>query len=263
MKILIVVEGDRAENDLFSCLFDRFGIQAEIVVASNNLYSLYNKMKSYHFECDVKDAVKELMPPDKDRSLLDQKFAYTYLVFDSDLQHKQPNQRGLDIPIEKLVEVNFNMLEEMAEYFTDETDPSIGRLYINYPMMESYRYCDSFSDESYLDSIIEIDKMTKFKSLASQKKLAGFQIQRYTKDNFLDLIRLNIRKLGILFDKTSILPYPEYQFLSNQDTIAKKQHKSANSCQSLSILNTSLMIIVDYFGNRNNFYNIHINPTEL
>lgn len=263
MKILIVVEGDRTENELFSCLFDRFGIQAEIVVASNSLYSLYSRMKSYHFECDVKDAVKELMSPDKDRSLLDQKFAYTYLVFDSDLQNKQPNQRGLDIPIEKLVETNFNMLEEMAEYFTDETDPSIGRLYINYPMMESYRYCDSFSDESYLDSIIEIDKMAKFKSLASEKKLAGVQIQRYTKDNFLDLIRLNIRKLGILFNKTSILPYPEYQFLSDQNTIAKKQHNSANSCQCLSILNTSLLIIVDYFGNRNDFYNIHINQTKV
>lgn len=263
MKILVIVEGINTEKDLFSCLFDRFGIQAEIVVASTNLYSLYDKMKYYHFECDVKDAVKELMPPDKDRSLLDQKFAYTYLVFDSDLQHKTPKQRGTEIPIEELIEDNLNRLEEMAEYFTDETDPSIGRLYINYPMMESFRYCDSFSDESYLDSMIEIDKMANFKSAASKKKLAGVQIQKYTKDNFLDLIRLNIRKLGILFDKRNILPYSKYQILSQPDTIAKKQHESVNCCQSLSILNTSLLIIVDYFGNRNGFYNLHINSTEL
>ncbi len=38
----------------------------------------------------------------------------------------------------------------MVNYFVDETDPSIGKLYINYPMMESYRDCDTFFEEDYL-----------------------------------------------------------------------------------------------------------------
>ncbi len=38
----------------------------------------------------------------------------------------------------------------MTEYFVDETDPTIGKLYINYPMMESYRDCDEFLKVSIL-----------------------------------------------------------------------------------------------------------------
>lgn len=261
MKILVIVEGIKTENELFSCIFKSFGIEGEIVVASTNLYSLYDRMKYYNFECDVKDAVKELMPSDKDSSLLDQKFAYTYLVFDSELQNKMRGQRGTEIPIADLVEDNLNKLEEMTAYFTDETDPTIGRLYINYPMMESFRYCDSFADESYLYSMVEINNISDFKSAASKKKLAGFRIGRYTKDNFLDLIRLNIRKIGVLFEQSSVPLYSEYQMISQPTAIARKQRELIMTCQSINVLNTSLLMVVDYYGNRDGFYDDHIAPT--
>ena len=60
MRILVIVEGKVTEAKFFTCMFDKFGIKAEIVVASTNLYSLYDKMKSYDFDCDVKDVLKEM-----------------------------------------------------------------------------------------------------------------------------------------------------------------------------------------------------------
>lgn len=211
MKILVIVEGKVAEPKFFTCLFDRFGIDAEIVVASTNLYSLYDKMQSYDFNCDVKDVLKEMNSSNIECSILNQKFAYTYLIFDSDLHHKSPNQRNTDVVIESLVDENFRKLKTMASYFTDETDPSVGRLYINYPMMESYRYLDNFSDNEYLYSDISICEMASFKHLASQKELSGIDIKKYTKDNFINLIRLNAEKLAIIFAEDEILTYDTYR----------------------------------------------------
>ena len=254
MKILVIVEGKVTEPKFFACLFNKFEIQAEIVVASTNLYSLYDKMRSYDFNCDVKDVLKEILSSDTECSELDQKFAYTYLIFDSDLHHKSPNQRNQEVLIESLVEENFQKLKTMASYFTDETDPSVGRLYINYPMMESYRYLDNFSDRSYLQSDISICDMGTFKSFASQKTLSGLDIKKYTRNNFVDLIRLNTEKLSIISGDTEIPTYVKYQQISTSDRIAEKQYNLANTLKKLSVLNTSLFIILDYFGNRDDFY---------
>lgn len=51
----------------------------------------------------------------------------------------------------------------MAEYFVDETDPSVGKLYINYPMMESYRDCDDFFDENYKSTMVSLPAILSYK----------------------------------------------------------------------------------------------------
>ena len=143
MKILIVLEGERTEPDFFQSLLQKFELNAELCVVGTNLYTLYHRCKKYDFECDIRDVLKELIKDNATQAMLEQRFACTYLVFDADLHNKAPDQRGKTISPEKLIEDNFQKLLEMAEYFTDETDPSVGRLYINYPMMESFRYCDT------------------------------------------------------------------------------------------------------------------------
>lgn len=186
MKILIVLEGERTESDFFQSILQKFDLNAELCIVGTNLYTLYHKCKEYHFECNIRDVLRELVKDDATKITLEQKFAYTYLVFDADLHHKAPNQRGTAIPIEELLTVNFPKLIEMAAYFTDETDPSIGRLYINYPMMESFRYCDKFDDDQYLSATISINTIRDFKQLASQMKLTGIPITKYEKVDFTE-----------------------------------------------------------------------------
>ena len=86
------------------------------------------------------------------------------------------NKRGIEHNIKDVVDCNITILTEMAEYFTNKTDPSVGRLYINYPMMESFRYCNCFDDRDFLDAKIKIECIKDFKSLASKKRLAGVRI---------------------------------------------------------------------------------------
>ncbi|HAE53128.1 MAG TPA: hypothetical protein DCG30_07735 [Ruminococcus sp.] len=256
IKILLIVEGENTEYKFFHRITEVFGINAQIFSVSTNLYSLYHKMKNYDFQCDVKDVLREIVPSEEKKNMLKQKFTYTYLIFDSDLQNKAPSQREKETDISNLTDENFSKLKKMAEYFTDETDPSIGRLYINYPMMESYRYCDKFFDESFLTAQIELDKMAKFKSLASKKKLAGLQIERYEKQDFSDLIRMNVLKLNVLSEESAHFstPYNKYLDKSQQKLIAIKQQELAQHSKVINILNTSLFVVLDYYGNRDSFY---------
>lgn len=256
MKILLIVEGEKTEPVFFQHLMDVYGVEAEIVMIGTSLYALYDRMKEYHFECDVRDVLKEIQKPNLDGTLLDQKFAFTYLVYDSDLQHTPIEQRTDKPPIKALTFNNLTKLKEMVRYFTNETDPAIGRLYINYPMMESFRFCNGFDDEDFIKARISIAQMHEFKKLASQKKLAGIKVDSYTKDNFADLIRLNLRKLHSMYISVSpIWPsYREYIEESKGEHILQKQFDLVNAEQVLYVLNSSIFMLIDYYGNRNNFY---------
>ena len=255
-KILIVLEGERTEADFFYHILPKFDIDAELCVVGTNLYTLYHKCKNYNFEADIRDVLKEIIKDTEIKKLMDQKFTYTYLVFDADLQHKAPEKRGEEVSINELITENLPKLIEMAEYFTDETDPSIGRLYINYPMMESFRYCNKFDVEQHISAKISIDDMKNFKQLASKMKLAGIPIGKYERTDFENLMRMNVKRLIFVVNgKFDVFPdYNAYQNISEAQNIALKQHEMATSVQELYVLNTSILIILDYYGNRDNFY---------
>ena len=106
MRILIVLEGERTEPDFFQSILQR-------CVVGTNLYTLYHKCKEYFFDCDIKDVLKELIRDDETKKRLDQKFAYTYLVFDADLHHKAPEQRGLSVSTKELLADNFPNILQM------------------------------------------------------------------------------------------------------------------------------------------------------
>lgn len=112
MRILIVLEGERTEPDFFQSILQRFELNAELCVVGTNLYTLYHKCKEYFFDCDIKDVLKELIRDDETKKRLDQKFAYTYLVFDADLHHKAPEQRGLSVSTKELLADNFPKLRK-------------------------------------------------------------------------------------------------------------------------------------------------------
>lgn len=264
-KILLIVEGAKTEPAFFKGLLRQFGLEAELFVVGTNLYSLYAKCKAYEFACDIRDVLREIVPDEEIcETLYHEKFTYTYLVFDADLHNKSPHLRKIkhDVTIADRLTDNFPKLIEMAEHFTDETDPTIGRLYINYPMMESYRYCDTCEEEGYPAPEIPIDKMAEFKKCASTKCLAGKNIDTYTRADFTNLICMNLGRLKSVaapcFD--ILTDYETYLNVSTAKYIADCQAVKINNEAKLYVLNTSLFLIVDYYGNQNGFYDTVITP---
>lgn len=249
-NILIIVEGEKTEPAFFNRLMSEFDQNFEIYCMGTNIYTLYKKMKEIEFNGDLKSILIELHP--NQRAVLSKKFAYTYLVFDCDVHHSKKQDLRC---IEEIIADNFPKLIEMAEYFVDETDPSVGKLYINYPMMESYRDCDNFFDENYQSTMVALPAILSYKKDVGKRKLSCVRIDSYTEKQFSSLVLQNIFKLNTIITGVWNKPsYEEYLLQSNTKRILLAEQAIAKRLEALSVINTSLFIISDYFGNRDGFY---------
>lgn len=184
--------------------------------------------------------------------MLSKKFAYTYLIFDCDAHHSRKNESRTQ---EEIVLDNLAKLSEMAKYFVDETDPSIGKLYINYPMMESYRDCDTFFEDDYASAKVSIEELSTYKNRVAKKKLSSIHVDKYTKEQFSLLILQNLYKLNIIHRKIWDKPdYDTYLKCSDSECILSEEKNLIVNEKFLSVINTSLFMITDFYGNRNGFY---------
>ena len=252
-NILVIVEGAKTEYNFFTSMFSSFGIDYHIVCFRTNIYTLYKKMKDYSFNCNIKDILKEQLGNSIDTKELLKNFLYTYLVFDCDAHHCDYQDKNLSIDIK--VNRNIKKLKEMVAYFTNETDPSIGKLYINYPMIESFRDSDSFFENEYSNRTVKLKDLGIYKQIVSNKKLANKHLNDYCKENFIDLCRMNIFKLRYINRNIwGWLPYNDYITMSEGKRILSIEHKKITTDSTMFVLNSSLFIIVDYFGNKNKFY---------
>ena len=249
-NVLFVVEGARVESGFFKRLAGEFSLNFDIYCLGANIYSLYKKMKEMEFLGNLKDVLADIHPEQKE--ILSKSFTYTYLIFDCDAHHAKKEETRA---IQDIIADNFVQLEEMAAYFTDETDPTIGKLYINYPMMESFRDCDDFFDNNYENAVVKIDEINDYKQIVAGRKLCKAHVDKFTKVNFEALILQNIFKLNKISMGDWVKPnYTDYREESQADKILKKEKALADSHNILSVLNTSFFMIVDYFGNKNGFY---------
>ena len=257
INVLLIVEGNKTERKFFEQISKVFGLKFKISCYKTNIYTLYKRMKEYNFDSDIKTILLEQTEDVSEKEILNQKFAYTYLIFDCDLQHSETNEN--ELTIDYLVSKNMSELKEMVQYFDNETDPTIGKLYVNYPMMESYKDCESFFDTNYSTNYINIDHLKKYKSIVGTKKLSNKRIDNYTYEDFKKLSKQNIYKLNkIINNLWNTLNYKNYQSISPIDII-NAEETIINQQREIAVLNTSLFLIIDYFGNNNNFYDNFIN----
>lgn len=257
LKMLIVVEGEKREKPFLQQLIQLYGINAELYVFHANIYNLYLAMEHIDFNGDLRDVLAGLpcMQGQDLDALRQTNFAYTYLIFDCDAQHTLDEGKDKDRPIDEIMKGNFQRLEKMLDYFTNETDPTVGKLYVNYPMMESYRHCDDFFDENYRIARVRIDDMKRYKEITGHSKLANRRVDTFTKENFTALLRMNIYKLNAMLGSGwESPPYKTYRALSEQTGIALHQKEQVAATRCMDVLNTTLFLLADYYGNRNGFY---------
>lgn len=124
-KILMLVEGAKTDVKLMSKLLDMYGISDnhELVSYNTNIYELYREMFSDGDPdaIDLLQLLKEREYDENKKKIFDERYSDILLIFDLD-------------PQDHLFSVHKIM--EMAEYFNESSD--MGKLYINYPMINSY-----------------------------------------------------------------------------------------------------------------------------
>lgn len=250
--ILFVFEGKEREPDLYRSL-ERlyFPRDNDNIVCSfeNNIYALYNEMLALDGDGDIVSVLKGKLAERGDKTLEGKRssdFSEIYLFFDYDFQNPQLS----------VDEIN-KRVGEMLEMFDEETES--GKLYINYPMIESIRYVKELPDNHYLEYSVSREECLDFKRLAGEfscydsfdfilfrdgEKPSHEKFMKVS-DNWQILKEMNVKKANWLI--TGFASMPITKSAINQVFIFEAQRaKYVERSGSVSILNSFPIFIYEY-----------------
>lgn len=250
--ILFVFEGQEREPNLYKTMeklyFPR-GNNNIVCSFGNNIYALYKELQSFDGDGDIVSVMKEKLAERGDEMLANVKssdFSEIYLFFDYDFQHEHLS----------LDEINRRM-KEMLELFDEETNN--GKLYINYPMIESIRYTKELPDDNYLNYVVSRVDCHDFKHLANDFSFYGNldyilfkdgevpDKEKYSKifDNWQYLKNMNVSKANHIICGKYEMPVNKRDI--NQLSIFESQkQKFIDVNETVAILNSFPIFIYDY-----------------
>jgi len=192
-KILMLVEGEKTDVKLMSHLLDVYGLNKdhEIVSYNTNIYVLYGQMFTEHDpeNYDLPQVLKARERDEHMKSLFDQPFSDIILIFDLDPQDPDYSP---------------DKIKEMAAYFRESSD--MGKLYINYPMVEAFYHMKNIPDplyHSYTASMAEL-RAKQYKSRVRQEsKYGDYRKFASNREDCSIVIRQNIEKSQSLVGESS------------------------------------------------------------
>lgn len=184
---LLIVEEQHEKNKLFWLIFKCFPEininMDEIWIYGTNIYQLYDDIvKEYGNEwakdnedIDLPFVISKKQSPDQLRYKKD--FINIILVFDYE-------RHDTNFSEEKIL--------DMQRCFVDATD--MGRLYINYPMIESYRHLCQLPDDDFAERKIPVSLQPgkKYKAKVKQETILGTDIDFPHKIDDLLKIRFGV-----------------------------------------------------------------------
>ena len=239
---LLVIEGETCEQNFF----DKFSKiiksekNIEIIPFCNDIYELYKHIKELG-ETTTIDVILHYCDIDAEtrNKLKTTKFVNTYLVFDLDIQDGSPVDRK-----QKLGDV-----AEMLKLFNDETG-EYGKLFINYPMMESYRHFDFTNQNTLEGKTIEVenDELTQYKERVGREG-TNKNINNYASNDFCNITVAHLKQANLLINNKFIKPsQTEYENnIIDIQKIHEKQSSLILNDNKMLVLNTSSFIYSEFY----------------
>lgn len=234
-KILVLVEGEKTDYRLMGHLLEVYGISDshEIVSYNTNIYVLYNEMfrDGDPSSMDILQILKEHERDLEKKKLFDERYSDILLIFDLDPQDPA-------FSADKIV--------EMASYFMESSD--MGKLYLNYPMVEAFYHMKSIPDEDYYQYTASLEELRnrKYKERVTRenrnRSYAKFAV---TKEECDIVIGQNIKKAWIVTEAEELVD-GMMRILPNSLDILKAQLRNLEERQLVSVLCTCVFYIADY-----------------
>lgn len=185
-KILVLVEGEKTDVLLMDKIISSYPIfdDYQIVSYCTNIYALYQEMMTAgqaDFETtDIQLILKSREKNEEKRKLFDEKYTDVLLVFDLDPQDSRYNS---------------DVLLALQKYFSDSSD--MGKLYLNYPMVEAFYHMKSIPDDDYYHCMTTLSELKNKKyKLRVQKETLGSDYRKFavSRDQITIVIRQNMAK---------------------------------------------------------------------
>lgn len=234
-KILVLVEGDKTDYNLMKQLLRVYGISEshEIVSYHTNIYTLYQEMFQDEDPASV-DILQNLKEHERDpekKLLFDERYSDILLIFDLDPQDPQ-------FSAEKIL--------EMTSFFVESSD--MGKLYLNYPMVEAFYHMKSIPDEdynTYAVSMNELCEKTYKARVNRENRNHDYRKFAVDKEECDIVIRQNIDKAWLITEVERIVDGMETLLPDSVDILRKQLDKMERE-QLLSVLCTCVFYIADY-----------------
>ena len=264
--ILFIFEGkdDKTYFESIKRLFFPEKSDTFVCTYNSNIYSLYTKLQDHDMlhgmlEVNTVSVFKEILLERGDETLKDireDEVSEIYLFFDYDFQEKA-----------RTLEENNKRLTELLEYFTDETGR--GKLYINYPMVESLRYTKELPDNDYWQYTVTRQRCQEesFKHQVHEFSFYGANLEYIiltikpaddeakkqektdaAKQNWQHLIVMNVSKSNYICNDKNEIP----EEVDKQKDIFDNQlskYVETEDCK-VAILNAFPIFLFEYFGRK-------------
>lgn len=264
--ILFVFEGkdDKTYFESIKRLFFPEKSNTFVCTYNSNIYSLYTKLIEHDtfnetLEVNTVSVLKEILLEKGDETLKnvrEDEISEIYLFFDYDFQETS-----------RTLEENNTRLYKMLDFFTNET--ANGKLYINYPMVESLRYTKELPDNNYWTYAVTRQKCkdVSFKRQVHEFSFYGGNLEYIiltikladdepkkqekidnAKTNWKHLVVMNIKKANYISNNKNEIPVES----NSQQVIFSNQlskYVNTEECK-VAILNAFPIFLFDYFGSK-------------
>lgn len=228
-NFLFVFEGERTEKQITNNLKQYFINENTIIqcVYCSDIYRLHKQI-SIDEDLDTFILLKEISQNSNILSGFKRTdFAEIYLFFDYDGHATLADDKKL---------------KEVLTFFNDET--AAGKMYISYPMVEAIKH---ISDSIvFRDLTVNAKQNIGYKEIVNNESKNIFkQITQYSKEIWIQLIELHLKKLNFIVFDNFVLP----NSIVNQDILFVKQmEKYISKDSTVAVLSSFPVFLFDYYG---------------
>lgn len=179
------------------------------------------------------DVLLALKSQEKDalrRDILSQRYTDIYIIFDFDPHAMKPE---------------FEKMRVLVSYFVDSSD--MGRLFINYPMMQSYKHLRSLPDMGYKDRAVTLTEIRHYKEIVSHEGMPELiRTHEYNHVQLYEIAYHNYCKrekiLGRKYEMANVDSYD----VSDDARLLDMQISGLQRFGRCQVLNTSSLIYMEY-----------------
>lgn len=239
VNALFIVEGENAEPKLIRRLFR---------ICSNDLvYSIHSYKTNLHVLCklfstvypnfeedglEICPVLRERTTDSEEKKILSQKYTDIFLIFDLDPHDSQ---------------ASFDTIYRMLNYFDDSTNH--GKLFINYPMLESYKHLLKMPDENFKLRSVSYSECRNYKSIVN-KEGNYCNLRKYDYSIIMSIIIHHLKKANYILNESFKVPEVKDYLCWDYRDLYDKQLEHLCIENSIYILNTCVFALIDYAPNK-------------
>lgn len=234
-KVLVLVEGEKTDVKLMEHLFNIYGIEKShtIVSYNTNIYTLYNEMfaEDSPESIDLLQLLKSREKDEQRKLIFDERYSDILLIFDLDPHDPLFSEKKI---------------RDMSKYFVESSD--MGKLYINYPMVEAFYHMESIPDQNYNSRYATMDELRakQYKQRVNlENRNHSYSKFAVDKKECSTVILQNIEKAFLLCGAVQ----NDMQFVPDSEAILNVQLNTIEREDKMAVLCTCVFYISEYNPN--------------